>query len=43
MTNIISSLSRSTLIKKETLEKYPELRGNLNKLTGLITDEEMRN
>ncbi|MBM7655426.1 ABC transporter permease/substrate-binding protein [Neobacillus cucumis] len=30
------------LLKKETLDKYPELSGILNKLSGLITDGEMR-
>ncbi len=30
------------LLKRETLEKYPELRGILNKLSGKITDGEMR-
>ncbi|WP_412917725.1 glycine betaine ABC transporter substrate-binding protein [Metabacillus sediminilitoris] len=30
------------LLKQITLEKYPELRGILNKRAGLITDEEMR-
>jgi osmoprotectant transport system permease protein len=30
------------LLKKETLEKYPELRDILNKLSNKITDDEMR-
>lgn len=30
------------LVKKETLEKYPELEQALNKLAGQITDDEMR-
>lgn len=30
------------LMKEETLDKYPELEGILNKLGGKITDEEMR-
>ncbi|MGA8943255.1 MAG: ABC transporter permease/substrate-binding protein [Thermoactinomyces sp.] len=30
------------LLKKETLERYPELREILNKLAGKITDDEMR-
>lgn len=31
-----------TVVRKETLEKYPELEAVLEKLTGLITDEEMQ-
>ena len=30
------------LLRKETLQKYPELEKVLNKLSGKITDEEMR-
>ncbi|MBY8914853.1 glycine/betaine ABC transporter permease, partial [Bacillus sp. YC2] len=30
------------LVRKETLEKYPELEGALNKLAGKITDQKMR-
>ncbi|RAL26593.1 osmoprotectant update ABC transporter permease/substrate-binding subunit OpuFB [Thermoflavimicrobium daqui] len=30
------------LLKKETIEKYPELESSLNKLAGKITDDEMR-
>lgn len=30
------------LLKKETLEKYPELKGILNKLGGKISDDDMR-
>ncbi len=30
------------LLRKETLEKYPELEGILNQLAGKITDDEMR-
>ncbi|MDV6378680.1 ABC transporter permease/substrate-binding protein [Sporosarcina sp. GW1-11] len=30
------------LIRKETLEKYPELEDTLNTLAGLVTDDEMR-
>lgn len=30
------------LLRKETLEKYPELEGILNRLAGKITDEQMR-
>ncbi|RHW36857.1 ABC transporter permease subunit [Lysinibacillus yapensis] len=30
------------LLKKETLEEYPELEGILNKLSGKVTDDEMR-
>ncbi len=29
-------------MRKETLEKYPELEGILNQLSGKITDDEMR-
>ncbi|AZB44171.1 ABC transporter permease/substrate-binding protein [Bacillus sp. FJAT-42376] len=31
------------LLKQETLKKYPELEKTLNKLSGKITDDEMRN
>ncbi|MBY8914810.1 glycine/betaine ABC transporter permease, partial [Bacillus sp. YC2] len=30
------------LVRKETLKKYPELEGALNKLAGKISDDEMR-
>jgi osmoprotectant transport system permease protein len=30
------------LLRKETIEKYPEIEGALNKLAGKITDDEMR-
>ena len=30
------------LLRKETLAKHPELKGILNKLAGLVTDDEMR-
>lgn len=31
-----------TVVRKDTLEKYPSLSDTLEKLTGMITDEEMR-
>lgn len=35
------SYQATTLIRGETLEKYPELKGVLNKLAGQISDEDM--
>lgn len=32
----------ATVVRKDTLEKYPELEATLEKLTGAISDEEMR-
>jgi len=32
----------ATVIRQETLDKYPELEGILNKLAGQISDEEMQ-
>ena len=31
-----------TVVRKDALEKYPELKGILEKLNGLITEEEMQ-
>jgi glycine betaine/choline ABC-type transport system substrate-binding protein len=41
--NFFPSYQAATLIKSETLKKYPELKQVLEKLTGKITDEEMIN
>jgi glycine betaine/choline ABC-type transport system substrate-binding protein len=32
----------ATVIRQETLDKYPELEAILNQLAGLISDEEMQ-
>ena len=39
--NFFPSYQAATVIRKETLDKYPELEGVLEKLTGQISDEEM--
>ncbi len=39
--NFFPSYQAATIIRKETLDKYPELEGVLEKLTGQISDEEM--
>jgi glycine betaine/choline ABC-type transport system substrate-binding protein len=39
--NFFPAYQAATLIRKETLEKYPELRAVLNKLAGKISDDEM--
>lgn len=39
--NFFPSYQAATLIRSETLKKYPELQGVLDKLTGEITDKEM--
>ena len=31
-----------TVVRKEALEKYPELKGILEKLNGMISEEEMQ-
>lgn len=41
--NFFPSYQAATLIRSETLNKYPELKGVLESLTGQITDEEMIN
>lgn len=40
--NLFPPYQGAPLLKKETVEKYPELEGILNKLSGKITDDEMR-
>ncbi|MEH7883660.1 ABC transporter permease/substrate-binding protein [Bacillus sp. JJ1609] len=40
--NLFPPYQGAPLLKKETLEKYPELRSILNKLADKITDDEMR-
>lgn len=39
--NFFPSYKAATIIRKETLEKYPELEDVLNKLSGAISEEEM--
>ena len=39
--NFFPAYQAATLIRKETLDKYPELEGVLEKLTGQISDDEM--
>lgn len=39
--NFFPSYQAATVIRKETLDKYPELEGVLEKLTGQISDQEM--
>ena len=39
--NFFPSYQAATIIRKGTLDKYPELEGVLEKLTGQISDEEM--
>lgn len=41
--NFFNDYHAATLIRNETLKKYPKLENILNKLTGQISDEEMRN
>ncbi len=41
MINSFSFLPGATLVRNETLEKYPELEGILQKLEGAVSDEEM--
>lgn len=40
--NLFPPYQGSPLLRRETLEKYPELESILNKLAGKITDDEMR-
>ncbi|MCG2729619.1 MAG: glycine/betaine ABC transporter substrate-binding protein [Acetobacterium sp.] len=40
--NFFPSYQAATVIRQETLDKYPELEGILNKLAGQISDEEMQ-
>ncbi|MGG4467629.1 ABC transporter permease/substrate-binding protein [Paenibacillus alvei] len=40
--NLFPPYQGAPLLKKETLEKYPELEGILNRLANQITDEQMR-
>ncbi len=40
--NLFPPYQGAPLLRKETLEKYPELEGILNQLSGKITDDEMR-
>lgn len=39
--NFFPSYKAATIVRKETLQKYPELEGVLDKMTGLILDEDM--
>lgn len=39
--NFFPAYQAATLIREETLEKYPELKDVLNKLAGMISDDEM--
>ncbi len=39
--NFFPSYQAATLIRQQTLDKYPELEGVLNKLAGQISDDEM--
>ena len=39
--NFFPAYQAATLIRKETLDKYPELEEVLEKLTGQISDDEM--
>lgn len=40
--NLFPPYQGAPLLRKETVKKYPELKTALNKLTGKITDDEMR-
>ncbi len=40
--NFFPAYQAATVIRQETLDKYPELEGILNKLAGQISDEEMQ-
>ena len=39
--NFFPSYKAATIVRKDTLDKYPELQKSLDKMTGLITDEDM--
>ena len=40
--NFFPAYQAATVIRQQTLDKYPELEGILNRLAGLISDEEMQ-